>query len=101
MSEFSDADLRLLGLVQGLLSLSEDAVDEYAGVIKLYGPTGTLVGEVKLSDREINVLTETVTGLGNTLRLWEPKTNALPEVDGDDTEAWLKQAEAFANEEQL
>jgi hypothetical protein len=99
MSEFSDADLNLLGLIQGLLSLSEDAVDEYAGVIKLYGPTGTLVGEVKLSDREINVLTETVTGLGNTLRLWEPKADALPEVEESDVNALVAGAEACANGE--
>lgn len=95
---FTDDDLRMMALFDALLSLSEDTED--AGAVKLYGPTGTFVGDVSLSPREITVLVEVIAGQGNALRLWDPRTGGLPEVDGAAVDTLLAEAEAFANDEQ-
>lgn len=93
---FTDDDLRVMAFLEALLALSEDA--EHAGTVKLYAPTGTFVGDVSLSPREIEVLVESVSSQGNALRLWDPRTSGLPEADGARLDELLAEAETFANE---
>ncbi len=96
--EFSDDDLRVMALLEAFYSLSEDT--ENAGTIKLFGPTGTQVGELQVSSREISVLVEAIGSAGNMLRLWDPRTGGLPEADPDTISDLLAEAEALVNGEQ-
>jgi hypothetical protein len=96
--EFSDDDLRMMAILEALYSLSEDT--DNAGTIKLYGPTGTPVGELQVSPREISVLVEAIASAGNMLRLWDPRTGGLPDADPDAINSVIAEAEALVNGEQ-
>lgn len=91
---FSNDELRLYELLQQFLCLSDST--ERAGTLILIGPNGTIVGDCTLSAADIEAANDALLKL-NVQRadLDDPPAEPLPEIDADDADALIAEAEAF------
>ncbi|MFF1358777.1 hypothetical protein [Streptomyces sp. NPDC058297] len=94
-------DLALQFLFQQFARISPPG-DDTAGRITIRTSDGTFVGDIRLSDSDVEALGITIESLANCKECTEESTEPKPlEVGTADINSLLTQAEAFANGEQL
>lgn len=94
---FSNDELRLYELLQQFLGLSDDK--DVAGTLILIGPNGSIVGDATLSAADIEAATDALLK-GNIARSDADQTTGvdtepLLDVDADDVDDLVAEAEAF------
>jgi hypothetical protein len=100
--EYTNDELRMEELRQQFLALSGD--QDCAGRITFRGPNGEYVGEVKVSARDIEAVTDSLLSLNAFRADMEEATRPaapLPEVDAEDVTEMVKALENIANGGQL
>jgi hypothetical protein len=94
--EYTNEELRMEQLRQQFLALSGD--QDIAGRITFRGPNGEYVGEVKVSARDIEAVTDSLIALNSFRTDMEEATrpaDPLPELDAEDADALMGEIEAY------